>query len=141
MTPCFSSTLMQLALGELDAVEQRLHAGIRLVADLVVERLHGAVHVVGDREDVAREIRHAIDARIRDLALGAAAQILHLGERAQQPVLQVGRLLGERRHGIGGAASACGAVSGASGAPAVVSGGTGPSSFKSECRFRPGYQG
>ena len=84
--------LDELALGELDAVEQRLDAGIRLLADLVVERLHRALHVVGDGQDIAREIRDAVGARIGHLALGAAAQVFHLGQRAQQAVLQVGGL-------------------------------------------------
>ena len=93
--------LDQLALGQFDAVEQRLDARIRLVADLVVERLQRALHVVGDRQDIARKIGDAVGARVGHLALGAAAQIFHLGQRAQQAVLQARGLLGERRDRIG----------------------------------------
>ena len=93
--------LDQLALGQLDAVEQRLDAGIRLLADLVVERLHRALHVVGDRQDIAREIGDPVDARVGDFALGAAAQVFHLGQRAQQPVLQARGLPCELRDRIG----------------------------------------
>ena len=42
------------------------------------------------------KIGDAVDARIGDLALGPPAQIFHLGERAQQPVLVVGGLLAQR---------------------------------------------
>jgi hypothetical protein len=87
--------LEQLALGELDAVEQRLGRGVGLLAQLLVERAERAVHVVGDGDDVAGEIRDAVDPAVGDLALGAPAQVLHVGERAQQLVLVVGGLLGQ----------------------------------------------
>ena len=106
--------LEQLALGQLHAVEQRLSGRVRGLAQFGVERLQRAVHVVGDRQHVARERGDAVLARVRELALGALAQVLHLRERAQQPVLVLGvlarqrlhqggdlRLLGRRNSGVG----------------------------------------
>ena len=90
--------LQQLALGQLDAVEQRLDGRVRGLAQLGVERLQRAVHVVGDRQHVARERRDAVLAHVGDLALGALAQVLHLGQRAQQPVLVLGVLARQRLH-------------------------------------------
>jgi hypothetical protein len=88
--------LEQLALGQLDAVEQRLGAGVRLLAQLRVERAQRALHVVGDRDNVAREGRDAVQARVGDLALGSPAQILHFGERAKELVLVVRTFLRQR---------------------------------------------
>ena len=93
--------LDELALGELDAIEQRLDARIRLPADLVVERLHRALHIVRDGQDIARKIGDAVSARIGHFALGPAAQIFHLGQRAQQAVLQARGLPCEFRDRIG----------------------------------------
>ena len=90
--------LQEFALGQLDAVEQRLDAGVRGLAQFAVERLERAFHVVGDRQHVARERRDAVLAHVRDLAVGALAQVLHLRQRAQQPVLVVGVLARERLH-------------------------------------------
>ena len=99
--------LDEFALGEFYAIEQRLDAGVRLLADLVVERLHGALHVVGDGQDIARKIGDAVDPRVGDFPLGAAAQVFHLGERAQQPVLQLGGLLAELGDRIGRCSAGC----------------------------------
>ena len=55
-------------------------------------RVDGAAEIVGDGEHVAGEGGDRILARIGDLALGALAEVLHLGERAQQLVLEVGDL-------------------------------------------------
>src|SRR6266542_3333100 len=63
---------------------------------LCAERIERAAHVVGDGQEIAGERADAVRARIRDFALGAAPQILHFGKRAQQPILELGRLLDER---------------------------------------------
>src|SRR5439155_16412036 len=51
-------------------------------------------------ENIARETGDTVRARVRDLALGAPAQVLHFGQRAQQPVLQIRGFPGERRDRI-----------------------------------------
>src|SRR5689334_2385809 len=84
--------LEELALGELDAVEEAFDGRVRLLAELVVERLQGALHIVGHRHDVARKLGDAILARVSHLALGAPAQVLHFGQRAQPAILVLGRL-------------------------------------------------
>ena len=86
----------QLALGQLDALQQRLGRLVGLGAQLVVERLHRPVHVVGNPEDVAGKIGNAVDARIGDLALGALSHVVHVGQGPQQPVLGLGQLAVER---------------------------------------------
>ena len=48
------------------------------------------MHVVGDLQHVAGKCGDAVLPRVGDLALGAPAQIFHLGERAQQLVLEIG---------------------------------------------------
>ncbi len=53
--PMLLQHLQQFALGQFDAVKQSLDAGIRLVLELGAQRLQGAVHVVGNRQNVARE--------------------------------------------------------------------------------------
>ena len=45
----------QLALGQLDAFQQRLGGVIGLGAKLIVQRLHRPMHVVGNADDVAGE--------------------------------------------------------------------------------------
>ena len=79
--------LVQLAHGHLDAIAHRLDRSIGLLPQLHIERLQSPVHVVGHRQDVARESRNAVGARVRDLASGASAKVLHLGKDAQQLVL------------------------------------------------------
>ena len=86
----------QLALGQLDAIEQRLEAFVGLGAQLVVERRHRPVHVVGNAQDVAGEAGDAVHPRIGDLALGALSHVVHVGQRPQQPILGVGQLAVER---------------------------------------------
>jgi hypothetical protein len=93
----------ELALGQLDAVEQRLHAGIDLLADLIIQRLHGAGHVVGNADDIAGEIDDAVEPRVGDVALGAPAQVLGLCQGPPPAVVQIGDLPLElgRRIGFG----------------------------------------
>ena len=88
--------LEQFAFGQFDAVDERLEGGVaghRLAGD----GGEGALHVVSNHQHVARERRDAIGTGVRDLAFGAAPQVLHLGQGAQQLVLQVSRL-GARRY-------------------------------------------
>jgi hypothetical protein len=72
---------------------------------LRIDRRQRPAHVVSDREHVARESRDAVIASVRDLPLGSPTHVLHLGERAQQLVLVVGRftrqLLDQRGHPLG----------------------------------------
>ncbi len=46
-----------------------------------------AAQIIGERQRFPREIRHAINFRVGDLALGATAHILDFGERAKKLVL------------------------------------------------------
>ena len=92
--------LDQFALGQFDAVEQRFDARIRFRANFIIERLQRAFHIVRNGENIAREIGDTVGARIRDLPIGAPAQVFHVGQCAQQPVLQLDGLFGERRNGI-----------------------------------------
>ena len=50
------------------------------------------MHVVSDREHVARKSRDAIESRVKHLALGTFAQVFHFCKRAQQLVLKFGGL-------------------------------------------------
>jgi hypothetical protein len=60
------------------------------------------VHVVRHGENVAGERADAIGPRVGDLPLGPLAQVFHLGQRAQQPVLGVGKVALQRRGRRGG---------------------------------------
>ena len=53
-------------------------------------RIDGALEVVADADDVARQPRDGVLGRLLLLALGALADVLDLGVRPQQPVLEVG---------------------------------------------------
>ena len=55
------------------------------------------VEVVVHRQEVARQARGAIDLGVAAVALGALADVLHVGERAEQAVLEVGHLGAQRR--------------------------------------------
>ena len=63
--------------------------------------LERAREIVGDAEQVAREFLDGIDARILDLPVGALADIVGLGERAQHLVLELVALLLQRGHLFG----------------------------------------
>jgi hypothetical protein len=73
--------LQEFALGEFDAVEQRLGAGIDFLPQFRVEGDERALHIVCDRQDVACEGGDAIITGIGHLALGSLAQIFHLRQR------------------------------------------------------------
>src|SRR3569833_3726061 len=79
--------LQQFAFGQFDAFEQSLDRRIGGGARVLRQGPQCAVHVVGYVEDIAGELGNAVGARVGDLALGALAQIFHLGQRAQQLVL------------------------------------------------------
>ncbi len=91
--------LEQFALGEFDALDQRLHLRIALRAQFGTHGFEGALHIVGDRQHVAGETGIAVEPRVGDLALGAFAQVFHLGQRAQQLVLVFGSLAHKLGHG------------------------------------------
>jgi hypothetical protein len=152
LTPCFEH-LEQLAFGQFDALEQRLQRRVRGLAQLGIKRAQCTLHVVGDRQHVASKRRDAVLAHVGNLALGPFAQVLHLGQRPQQPVLVLGiltrerldqfgdlRLLGHRSSGLG----LPGALSLRLGGRVVRAAGgiirhcTNPLAFP---KFRPGYQG
>ena len=67
----------------------------------------GLAHVVADGQDIAGEIGGGIERRFGLFALGALADIFHLGERPQQAVLELADLFLQRQNlaiavGIGG---------------------------------------
>ena len=64
--------------------------------DGVGDGVEGAVEVVVDRQQVAGEAGGAVELGVAAVALGALADVLDVGERAQQPVLEVGDLGPER---------------------------------------------
>ncbi len=62
--------------------------------------IDGALEIVADRQHVAGEIGDGVARRVGLFPLGAAAQILHIGHGAEQPVAHVG-VLGEQGVEIG----------------------------------------
>jgi hypothetical protein len=76
------------ALGQFDALEQAGGGGARLVGR-AVER---AGEAVVDGQQVAGEAGGAVDLGVAAIALGALADVLGVGERAEQAVLQLGGL-------------------------------------------------
>ena len=54
--------------------------------------IHRALEIVADRQHVAGEVGNGVARRVCLLPLGAAPQILHVGEGAQQPVAHFGVL-------------------------------------------------
>ena len=83
---------LHLAARDLDALDQRLD---RLIAGIALLRRNGVertLQVVADDQHVAGELAHRIFARVGDVALGAAAEVVHVGRGAEQPVGEV-RLL------------------------------------------------
>ena len=93
-------------LGHLDAEDQVLHE--LALPGLGGDRRQRPGEVVPDLEQVAGEAGDRELARLLDLPLGPAAQVLHLRERAQEPVLELLELLGAGRRllAASGAASA-----------------------------------
>ena len=68
-------------------------AAARTASVTAVER---AVEIVVDRKQVAREAGRAVDLGVAAIALGALADVLGVGQRAQQPVLELGDLGAQR---------------------------------------------
>jgi len=101
----FDAVLLQrfeeLALGKFNAFNECLHLGVGGLAQLGTDGLQRAMHVVCDCQNVAGKSRNAIQAGVENLALGAFTEILHLGERAQQLVLEFGCFAPGFSHGIG----------------------------------------
>src|SRR5207244_666593 len=80
----------QFALGRRDTFEQAFRARVQdLRFRHAVER---AAQIVDRREQVAGKVADRVFLSVLALALGAAADVLGLGERPQQPVLGVGEL-------------------------------------------------
>jgi hypothetical protein len=55
--------------------------------------LDGALEIVADGQHVAGEIRDGIAGGVGLLALGAPAQILHVGHGPEQPIAHLGILI------------------------------------------------
>ena len=93
---------LHLALGHLDAFDQRLQSSASArVARLGRQHHQGAAQRIGRRQHVAGKAGDGVGARVGDLALGALAQIFHLGDGAQQLSLQLGILGLQRLDRIG----------------------------------------
>ena len=88
--------LVQRLLGDLDAFDQRLQTGIGGFTRFRRHGIQRALQVVGDVEHVPRERGNAVGARVRDFLRGALAQVFHLRQCAERPVLGLGDFLGER---------------------------------------------
>jgi hypothetical protein len=82
----------QVAPRQLDSLEQRGCGLARLGGD-VVER---PVEVVMHRQEVAREAGRAVKLGVAAIAVGSLADVLHVGERAQQAVLEIRHLDSQR---------------------------------------------
>jgi hypothetical protein len=92
--------LEKFALGEFDAIEQGLGASVGFLPQVRVERAESALHIVGNRQDIAGESGDAVFAGIGHVALGPLAQIFHFRERTQELVFVIGGFAGKRGHGI-----------------------------------------
>ncbi|EGE55817.1 hypothetical protein RHECNPAF_850056 [Rhizobium etli CNPAF512] len=77
------------AFGHLHTLDQRGQAGIGRGLGLRRDGIQRPAQIVGDGEHVAGETRDGIGLGVLDLALGAAAQIVHLGGKAQVAVAQL----------------------------------------------------
>ncbi len=89
--------LLQVALGQFHALDQRGDGRLLAVAQFGPDRFKRAAEIVGDAQDVARKSGDPVLARIGDLALGALAQVFHVGQRAQQPVFHLGGFVDQKR--------------------------------------------
>ena len=100
--------LEQLALGQLNTGDQRLDGGVVLALALGLRHsVERAAEIIGGADDIGREFGDRIGALVLQFALGAAAQVFHFRERAQEAVLEIGVLALERldaREILGGAA-------------------------------------
>ena len=103
--------LEEVALRQLDALDQGLERPLRRLPRIRRNAVEGPAYVVGDGQRVAGEVRHRVKARVRRFPLRAAAQVLHVGERAQEFLAQIGPLRFEKRDRVGrllgGALRAC----------------------------------
>ena len=87
--------LEQFALGELHALDKGLGGAVH-DGPAVARGFQRPAHIVDHADQVLGKASDGIGARLRGFALGTAAQVFHVGERAEQPVLQLRHLLGER---------------------------------------------
>ena len=72
---------MEIAFGQLDALDQRLERRVGRGALFGGKAFHRAGEVVGDGEHIAGEGADAVGARVGDFAFGASTQVLHLRQR------------------------------------------------------------
>jgi hypothetical protein len=93
--------LQEVALGELDALDEGLERPVRRFARLRRHAVERPAHVVGDGQRVAGEVRHRVEARVGRFPLRAAAQVLYVGERPQELLAQVGPLRFEAHDRLG----------------------------------------
>jgi hypothetical protein len=91
--------IQQLALGKLHTIEKALQCRI-LARRFCRNMLDGAAEIVADGKHVAGEIGDRIARGIGLLAVGAAAQILHIGHGAEQAIAHVG-ILGDESSELG----------------------------------------
>src|SRR3546814_18803752 len=74
----------QLALGRLEAGDEGLE--LLVLALILADRGERAAQIVGDRQDVARELGRGIGVRVGDLLVLAAGDVLRLGARIEQEI-------------------------------------------------------
>jgi hypothetical protein len=91
----------QRALGELDAFDQCLEAGIGIRLGLGRHGIQRTLQIVGNVEHIAGKAGDAIGARIGHFLGGALAQVLHLGQRAQHLVARIRCFLLQHLHRAG----------------------------------------
>ena len=115
--PFFSSVAVQRPLGQLDAFDQRLQAGVGGGAGVGRHRVERALQIVGDIEHVAREAGDAVAARIGDLrsvrrrrfsisasvrSILSLTSAVSLRQRLDRPLLGIVRHdVGLRHHRLG----------------------------------------
>ena len=102
LDPVAAEDRLQVARGQFDALDHRPDRRLGVRARFRRQMLERAREIVDHGQHVAREARHPIGLGVADLALGAPAQVLHLGQRAQHAILQLA-VLGVQRldHGEG----------------------------------------
>ncbi len=89
--------LLQVALGQFHALDQRGDARLLAVAQLRPDRFKGAAEIVGNAQDIAGKGGDPVLASIGDLTLGTLAQVFHVGQRPQQPVFHLGGFVDQQR--------------------------------------------
>src|SRR3546814_16285490 len=83
----------QLALGRLEAGDEGLE--LLVLALILADRGERAAQIVGDRQDVARELCRGIGVRVGDLLVLSAGDVLRLGARLETGLLQRRALFGD----------------------------------------------